>query len=189
MIDPNPKGDVWVFAEQEDERLSDVCLELCGKARELADRLGVKMAAVLGGWNVRELSYRLGWFTKVRWLMGAAALLVLLVSWYGLGVRFYSEGEESPTMVPAVNVVLLLFLYNAAFAFLVHIARARSQVTRRLINQLAMAQLVCDMVATCTLVHFTGGVENFFIVLVLLPLVIATELLPKPLAYASAVGF
>ncbi|UCG31683.1 MAG: electron transfer flavoprotein subunit alpha/FixB family protein, partial [Phycisphaerales bacterium] len=59
MIDPNPKGDVWVFAEQEDERLSDVCLELCGKARELADRLGVKMAGVLGGWNVRELSYRL----------------------------------------------------------------------------------------------------------------------------------
>ena len=59
MIDPNLKGEVWVFAEQEDERLSDVCLELCGKARELADRLGVKMAAVLGGWNVRELSYRL----------------------------------------------------------------------------------------------------------------------------------
>jgi electron transfer flavoprotein alpha subunit len=59
MIEPNRKGDVWVFAEQEDERLSDVALELCGKARELADRLGVSMGAVLAGWNVRELSYRL----------------------------------------------------------------------------------------------------------------------------------
>jgi len=59
MIEPNRKGEVWIFAEQEDERLSDVSLELCSKGRELADRLGVPMAAVLPGWNVRELSYRL----------------------------------------------------------------------------------------------------------------------------------
>lgn len=59
MIEPNRKGEVWVFAEQEDESLNEVSLELCGKARELADRLGVKMGAVLAGFNVRELSYRL----------------------------------------------------------------------------------------------------------------------------------
>lgn len=59
MIEPNRKGEVWVFAEQEDESLNDVSLELCSKARELADRLGVKMAAVLPGWNVRELCSRL----------------------------------------------------------------------------------------------------------------------------------
>lgn len=59
MIEPNREGEVWVFAEQEDGTLSDVSLELCGKARELADRLDVKMAAALPGWNVRELSYRL----------------------------------------------------------------------------------------------------------------------------------
>src|SRR5512146_910070 len=59
MIEPNRKGEVWLFAEQEDERLSDTSLELCSKARELADTLGVKVGAVLIGWNVRELSYRL----------------------------------------------------------------------------------------------------------------------------------
>jgi len=59
MIEPNRQGEVWVFAEQEDEALSEVSLELCGKARELADQLGVSMAAVLVGLNVRELSYRL----------------------------------------------------------------------------------------------------------------------------------
>lgn len=59
MIEPNRKGEVWVFAEQEDESLTEVSLELCGRARQLADRLGVKMAAVLIGCNVRELSYRL----------------------------------------------------------------------------------------------------------------------------------
>ncbi|HNQ23936.1 MAG TPA: electron transfer flavoprotein subunit alpha/FixB family protein [Phycisphaerae bacterium] len=59
MIEPNRKGEVWVFAEQEDQTLNEVSLELCGKARALADQLGVKMAAVLPGCNVRELSYRL----------------------------------------------------------------------------------------------------------------------------------
>ncbi len=59
MIEPNKKGEVWIFAEQEDGRLSDTSLELCGKARELADTLGVKVGAVLVGWNVRELSYLL----------------------------------------------------------------------------------------------------------------------------------
>lgn len=59
MIEPNTQGEVWIFAEQEDERLADTSLELCGKARELADTLGVKVGAILLGHNVRELSYLL----------------------------------------------------------------------------------------------------------------------------------
>ena len=59
MIEPNKQGEVWVFAEQEDGQLNEVSLELAGKARELADRLGVKVGAVLAGWNVRDLSHTL----------------------------------------------------------------------------------------------------------------------------------
>lgn len=59
MIEPNRKGEVWIYAEQEDEHLSDTSVEMCSKARELADQLGVGVGAVLVGWNVRELSYRL----------------------------------------------------------------------------------------------------------------------------------
>ena len=59
MIEVNRNGEVWVFAEQEDASLDDVSLELCGRARVLADRLGVKMAAVLPGGKVRELGARL----------------------------------------------------------------------------------------------------------------------------------
>lgn len=59
MIEPNRNGEVWVFAEQEDGNLSEVSLELCGKAREMADRLKVKMGAVLPGRGVRDLSHRL----------------------------------------------------------------------------------------------------------------------------------
>ena len=55
MIEVNRQGEVWVFAEQEDGRLNDVVLELLGKARELGDQLGVSVAAVLPGQNVRDL--------------------------------------------------------------------------------------------------------------------------------------
>ncbi len=56
MIEPNRQGEVWVFAEQEDGSLHDVSLELCGKARELADKLKVKVGAVLPGSGVKGLA-------------------------------------------------------------------------------------------------------------------------------------
>ena len=60
MIDVNRQGEVWVFAEQEDGKLSDVPLELAGKGRELADKLGVPLAMVLlGAPGVGELADRL----------------------------------------------------------------------------------------------------------------------------------
>ncbi len=47
MIEVNRNGEVWVFAEQEDGKLSEVPLELLSKARELAETLGVSVGAVL----------------------------------------------------------------------------------------------------------------------------------------------
>ncbi|MBU5592032.1 electron transfer flavoprotein subunit alpha/FixB family protein [Clostridium sp. MSJ-4] len=43
---------VWVFAEQRDGELQKVSLELIAKGREMADKLGVKLTALLLGHNV-----------------------------------------------------------------------------------------------------------------------------------------
>ena len=59
MIEPNRKGDVWVVAEQNDGQLHDVSLELLSKGRQLADRLGVRLTAVLLGAKVQPLAERL----------------------------------------------------------------------------------------------------------------------------------
>ncbi|RXM59346.1 electron transfer flavoprotein subunit alpha, partial [Clostridium tetani] len=40
---------VWVFAEQRDGELQKVSLELLGKGREIADKLGVELTALLLG--------------------------------------------------------------------------------------------------------------------------------------------
>ena len=53
------EGEVWVFAEQEEGRLADIVFELLGKARELADRLGVKVGAALFGEDVAGLAPQL----------------------------------------------------------------------------------------------------------------------------------
>ena len=59
MIEVNRDGEVWVYAEQHDGQLSEVALELCGKARELADDLGVSAGAVLLGSKVKQLTGQL----------------------------------------------------------------------------------------------------------------------------------
>ena len=50
------KGEVWVFAEQEEGKLAEIAFDLLGKARELADRLGVRVGAVLMGAGVEALA-------------------------------------------------------------------------------------------------------------------------------------
>ena len=56
MQEKNRTGEVWVFAEQDNGKLHDVVLELCGRARELADRLGVTVGAILPGSGVGGLA-------------------------------------------------------------------------------------------------------------------------------------
>ena len=46
--------ELWVFVEQRDGRTGEVGLELLGKGRELADRLGGALAAVLFGEGVKD---------------------------------------------------------------------------------------------------------------------------------------
>ena len=59
MIDVNKKGEVWVFAEQHGGKLEETPLELMGRARELGDTLGVKVAAVLPGDDVKRIAEEL----------------------------------------------------------------------------------------------------------------------------------
>jgi electron transfer flavoprotein alpha subunit len=59
MIGVNPKGEVWVFAEQHYGKLEDTALELLSKGRYLADTLKVKLSAVLLGSNVKGLAQTL----------------------------------------------------------------------------------------------------------------------------------
>ena len=49
-------NDVWVYIEQHNGKIADVSLELLGKARLLADKLRVKVGAVLPGSAIQALT-------------------------------------------------------------------------------------------------------------------------------------
>jgi len=51
----NGNRDVWVFVEQEEGEIAPVSLELVGKARELADRLGSSVSALICGHAIADL--------------------------------------------------------------------------------------------------------------------------------------
>ena len=51
---------IWVFAEQRNGELQKVALELLGEGRKLADKLGVKLTALLLGENVENIADVLG---------------------------------------------------------------------------------------------------------------------------------
>ena len=55
----NTQGEVWVFAEQEEGKLSDVPFELLGKARELAGKVGQKVFCLLIGHNLSKCAAEL----------------------------------------------------------------------------------------------------------------------------------
>ena len=59
MIDVNRQGEVWVFGEQHNGRLEDTPIELMSKGRRLADTLGVNLAAVLLGNDVKGFANKL----------------------------------------------------------------------------------------------------------------------------------
>jgi electron transfer flavoprotein alpha subunit len=62
MIEVNTAGEVWVFAEQHAGKLEDTPIELLSKGRDLADKLGVKLAALLLGQNCKALADRLAYY-------------------------------------------------------------------------------------------------------------------------------
>jgi electron transfer flavoprotein alpha subunit len=62
MIKVNIAGEVWVFAEQHAGKLEDTPIELLSKGRELADKLGVKLAALLLGDNCTGLAGKLAYY-------------------------------------------------------------------------------------------------------------------------------
>jgi electron transfer flavoprotein alpha subunit len=52
--------DVWVFCEQKKGVIQSISYELLGEGRKLADKLGVKLCAVLLGHNMKEAAGKLG---------------------------------------------------------------------------------------------------------------------------------
>jgi len=126
----------------------------------------------------RVLYERLGWFVEVRWAAGLSALLFMALGYYVFEVRFGA--------IPAVVVVLGLFLYNAFFSLCAREVYQAGRISKRWLMALAHGMVVCDLLAVAALVHFIGGVENHFIILFVFPIIVASEFFRERTAYLYA---
>jgi len=126
----------------------------------------------------RVLYERLGWFAEVRWVAGLTALVFMAMAWYVFDVRF--------AIRTAVMAVFALFFYNAFFSLSARSLYQSQRAGKRWIRTLAHGQVVCDLLAVALLVHGIGGVENHFIILFILPVIVASEFFSKRTAYGYA---
>jgi signal transduction histidine kinase len=124
------------------------------------------------------LYHRLRWSIRLRWFASAFTIVALLVAWYRFYVRF-------PVLDTAIVAVAVPF-YNAIFALFLSNLSAREAITVRWTKILANAQVVCDIIAVVLLVHFTGGVENPFVMFITIPIVYALPMLPQRTVFCHA---
>lgn len=126
----------------------------------------------------RELFARLGWFISIRWVAGILALVLVMFAVFRFSVPIPPR--------PVVLTICGMFLYNAFFLMLVTDAYRRRRVSRRFITGCGNAQMICDLITFAVLAHFTGGVENDFLVFFVCPLIVVSELLSARNAYGHA---
>lgn len=127
-----------------------------------------------------ELIERIAWLISLRWLaiLGTGAVLIVASLLY--------PGKLA--QLPLAIVTLVIALYNAQFYFYAraleqsHAGAARLQHTTRF----AIVQIVLDLLALATLIHFSGGVENPMAVFFVFHTIIASILLPRGISFLMA---
>ncbi len=120
---------------------------------------------------------RARWLIDLRWIAVVFVVLATFVSSRFLGIALY----ESALYVLA-GILLVL---NGIYKFL---QRAIAANTLKILNEqsLIILQIVTDLILLTFLLHFTGGVENPFIIYYFFHLMIASILLPRRIGYMIA---
>ena len=125
----------------------------------------------------RELSDRVRWLIKVRWAaVGVAAVLVLLVS--------RRLGDVLP-MASLWGTVGAIAVYNLAFSVAEHRLVSRG-APYEYHAALMHGQILADLLALTTLLHFSGGIENYFATGYVLVVVVGSVLMTRRGSYLYA---
>ncbi len=125
-----------------------------------------------------ELFGRLGWFIKIRWAFLAGLLLTVVFARYLLGIELpYSR-------IVAVGAFILS--YNSLLFFRHRSVQKKGTPDPRATHLEANLQIGADYVSLSAVIHFAGGVENPFIFLYLLHVIIGSILLSRRQVWAHA---
>jgi signal transduction histidine kinase len=125
-----------------------------------------------------ELFGRLGWFIKIRWVFLLGFLLALLS---GYLFQFH---------LPYYKVLAVggcIFAYNLGFYLRHRVIEGRGIHNRKRIQEVANLQISLDYISLTFIIHYLGGVENPFIFLYLLHIIIGSLMLRRRQVLAQGV--
>jgi signal transduction histidine kinase len=127
-----------------------------------------------------ELIERIGWLIRLRWLaiLGTGGALALSWILYPGVLPF----------LPLAGVTAIIALYNAQFSFYARTLKLTLAGTARLrqATQFACVQIILDLLALATLIHFSGGVENPMALFFVFHTILASILLPQRVSFVMA---
>jgi signal transduction histidine kinase len=118
-----------------------------------------------------ELFGRLGWFIKIRWVFIAGLFLTLFT------------GYLFRITLPYFKIFVVggfIFAYNLGFYLRHRVIEGRGIRDRKKIQEVANLQICLDYLSLTVIIHYAGGVENPFIFLYLLHVIIGSLMLRRP---------
>jgi len=120
------------------------------------------------------LAEQILWLIRLRWIAVGSIIVACLMGTY----VFPALTNAMPIYICAGLLLLSNILYFAA---------ATRQVSRSSHRDIALAmiQVETDLVLLTAVLHFSGGLANPFYLLYVIPMIIATILLPKSMSYAA----
>jgi signal transduction histidine kinase len=118
-----------------------------------------------------ELFGRLGWFIKIRWAFLVGLVLTVLVCW---AFRIH---------LPYVKILWIggfIFAYNLGFWLRHRVIERKGVHYPRRAQRAATRQICADYISLTAIIHFSGGIENPFIFLYVLHVIIGSLMLRRP---------
>jgi signal transduction histidine kinase len=127
-----------------------------------------------------ELIERIGWLIRLRWLAVLGTGVALVLSWV-----LY---PNTLPLLPLAATTLAIALYNTQFSLHARALALGHAGTERLqqATQSASLQIVLDLVALATLVHFSGGIESPMALFFVFHTIIASIFLPRRVSFLMA---
>jgi signal transduction histidine kinase len=123
-----------------------------------------------------ELFGRLGWLIKIRWAFLAGLVLTVLASWiFQFSLPYFR----------ILAVGGFIFAYNLAFSLRHGAIEKKGVHYPPRAQRAANSQVYLDYLSLTVVIHYAGGVENPFIFLYVLHVIIGSLMLRRPQVWAQ----
>ncbi len=110
------------------------------------------------------------WLIRLRWYAIIGIIIAYIVAKHILHFTIWE--------LPVYNVVALLIILNVlSFSFLKYLQKSRIRKSLKLVNRIINFQISTDLIVLTVLLHYSGGVENPFIVYYIFHMIIGSIVL------------